>query len=118
MKNIEEVVQKLEKYNQKHIIKLLNSLEENKKEELIEQINHIDLDMVMKLYENTKNKVIKNENKIEYIKYLDKANLDKKEKAKFDRIGEDVIKNGEYAVVTMAGRTGNKTRSYWTKGNF
>ena len=118
MKKYEETIELLKKYNQEHIIKLLNSLEENKQEELIQQLTNIDLEMLMKLYENTKNKVIKTENKIEHISYLEKANLDKQEKEKFDKLGEKVIINGEYAVVTMAGRTRNKIRLFRTKRNF
>jgi len=118
MKNNEGIVEVLKKYNQEHIINLLNKLEESKKEKLIEQINNIDLDMVMKLYETTKNKFVKNENKIDYIKYLDKSNLDKQEKEKFDKLGEKVIKNGEYAVITMAGGQGTRLGHIGPKGTF
>ena len=117
MKNNEEVINMLKKYKQEHVINLLNQLEVTKKEELIEQIKNIDLDMVMKLYEATKNKLNKDDNKIEYIKYLDKSDLDKQQKENFDKLGEEVIKNAEYAVVTMAGRSRNKTRTFRAKGN-
>jgi len=118
MKNNEETIELLKKYNQNHIINLLNKLEEHKKEELIKQINHIDLDMVMKLYESIKNRIVKKENKIEYIKYLDKSNLNKQEKEIFDELGEKVIENGEYAVVTMAGGQGTRLGHIGPKGTF
>jgi len=118
MKEKTDIIELLKKYNQEHIINLLNKLEGNKKEELIEQINNIDLDMVIKLYETTKNKFVKNENKIEHIKYLDKANLEKQEKELFDKLGEAVIKNNEYAVVTMAGGQGTRLGHSGPKGTF
>ena len=118
MKNNESAIELLTKYNQEHIIKLLSKLEGNAKQELIEQINNIDLDMLMKLYETTRNNSIKAEQKIEYIEYLDKSNLGKKEKEKFDKFGEKVIKNGEYAVVTMAGGQGTRLGHIGPKGTF
>ena len=45
----EEIIQLLKTYNQEHIIKLLNKLEEKQKEELIEQINNIDFHQIMEL---------------------------------------------------------------------
>jgi len=118
MKNNERAIEILTKYNQEHVIKVLNKLEGNKKQELIEQINNIDLDMLMKLYETTKNKFIKNENEIEYIKYLNKSDLDKKQKDDFDKLGIEVIKNGQYAVVTMAGGQGTRLEHSGPKGTF
>jgi len=118
MKKYEGAIEILKKYNQEHIITLLNKLEESKKEELIKQINNINFDMVMKLYEATKNKVVDKENKIENIKYLDKSSLDKLEKETFDKLGEEVIKNGEYAVVTMAGGQGTRLGHSGPKGTF
>jgi len=118
MKSYQEITELLKKYNQEHVINLLNKLEENKKEELIEQIKNIDFDMLIKLYETTQNKCIKKENKIDYINYLDKSDLSEEEKEKFDKLGEKIIENSEYAVVTMAGRPRNKIRSHRTKRNF
>ena len=37
----EEIIKLLKEYNQEHIIELLNKLDENKKEELIEQLKNI-----------------------------------------------------------------------------
>jgi len=118
MKNNNEIIDLLRKYNQEHLINLLNKIEGTKKEELLEQIRHIDFAKMMKLYEKTKNKFEKQESKIEYIDYLDKENLSNLEKERFDKLGEGVILNSEYAVVTMAGRTRNKIRPYWPQRYF
>ena len=60
----EETIQLLKTYNQEHIIKLLNKLEGEKKEELIDQINHIDFHQISELYQNTKKQIKIKENKI------------------------------------------------------
>ena len=98
-------------YNQEHIIKLLDQLEGKEKEELIEQIGKIDFQQIMELYDNTKRDIEIKENKIENIAYLDKAKLSKEQREEFDTLGEMVIRNGEYAVVTMAGGQGSRLRT-------
>ena len=105
-------------HNQTHIIELLNKLNGEKKQELIEQINKIDFHQIMELYENTKKEIEIKENKIEAITYFDKEKLDKKQKEKWDEIGESVIRNGEYAVITMAGGQGTRLGHTGPKGTF
>ena len=118
MDKIEEAKKILKKYNQNHIINLLNKLDEEKKEALIEQINNIDFHQISELYTNTKKEVEIKENKIESIKYLDKEKLSKDEKEKYDNLGENAIRNGQYAVVTMAGGQGTRLGHTGPKGTF
>lgn len=118
MDKIEEAKKILKKYNQNHIINLLNKLDEEKKEALIEQINNIDFHQISELYTNTKKEVEIKENKIESIKYLDKEKLSKDEKEKYDSLGENAIRNGQYAVVTMAGGQGTRLGHTGPKGTF
>ena len=42
----EEIIKLLKEYNQEHIIELLNKLDENKKEELLEQLKNIDFHQI------------------------------------------------------------------------
>ena len=118
MDKVQDAIELLKVYNQEHIIKLLDRLEGTKKEELIDQINKIDFHQIMELYDNTKKELEIKENKIENITYLDKAKLSKEQKEEFDKIGEMAIRNGEYAVVTMAGGQGSRLRTQWSKGYF
>lgn len=111
MDKLQATIELLKIYNQEHIIKLLNKLEGKKKEELIEQINKIDFHQIMELYDNTKKDIEIKESKIENIEYLDKAKLSKEQKDEFDFLGETAIRNGEYAVVTMAGGQGSRLRT-------
>lgn len=114
----EDTIQLLKTYNQEHIINLLNKLEKRQKEQLIEQINTIDFHQIKELYDNTKKELQIKENKIEAIKYLDKEKLSKNEKEKFEELGEKVIVNGQYAVVTMAGGQGTRLGHTGPKGTF
>ena len=118
MDKTQELINLLEEYNQSHIIDLLNKLEGTKKQELIEQINRIDFHQIMELYDNTKKEIEIKEKKIEAISYIDKEKLSKEEKMKFDSLGETIIKNGEYAVVTMAGGQGTRLGHTGPKGTF
>ena len=118
MDKIQDTIELLKTYHQEHIIKLLKKLETNKKEELIEQINHIDFNLMMELYENTKKEIEIKKNKIEEITYLDKAKLSPAQKEEFDMLGEVAIRKGEYAVVTMAGGQGTRLGHTGPKGTF
>ena len=118
MDKTKDAIEILKTYNQDHIIKLLDKLEGEKKQELIDQIMRIDFNQIHELYENTKKEIEIKENKIEAIKYVDKSKLTKEEKENLDKLGEDVIKKGEYAVVTMAGGQGTRLGHIGPKGTF
>ena len=114
----EDAIELLNSYNQTHIVNLLKKLDEVKKQELLKQIDKIDFGQIMELYDNTKKEIEIKENKIEAIGYLDKAKLTKEQKEEFDKLGEEVIRNREYAVVTMAGGQGTRLGHNGPKGTF
>lgn len=118
MDKSEEILQLLKTYNQDHIINLLEKLEGKQKEELIDQINKIDFQQIMELYENTKKEIELKDNKIEAIKYLDKEKLSNNIKKELDELGENIIISGKYAVVTMAGGQGTRLGHIGPKGTF
>ena len=118
MYRIEELEEILKEYNQTHILELLKRLEGEKKEELIKQINKIDFHQIMELYENTKKEIEIKESKIESISYMDKQKLSKEQIYELNSLGEESIKNGEYAVVTMAGGQGTRLGHTGPKGTF
>lgn len=111
MDKTQDTIELLKTYHQEHIVKLLEKLEGKEKEELIEQINKIDFHQIMELYDSTKREIEFRENRIENIAYLDKAKLSKEQKEDFEQLGEMAIRNGEYAVVTMAGGQGSRLRA-------
>ena len=118
MKKKQEAIQILRKYNQEHIITMLEKLDEVKQEELIKQIQTINFEQITELYNNTKKAIEFKESKIEPLKYLDKAKLTTAEKNEFDDLGKATVKAGEYAVVTMAGGQGTRLGHKGPKGTF
>ena len=118
MDKVQDTIDILKMYNQEHIIKLLEKINEEQKSELIEQINHIDFHQIMELYDNTKKEIEIKENKIEPLQYLDKAKLTPEQREEFEKLGEKVIKNNQYAVVTMAGGQGTRLGHSGPKGTF
>ena len=118
MDKVQDTIDILKMYNQEHIIKLLEKLDENKKQALIEQISKIDFQQLQELYDNTKKEIEIKENKIEPLPYLDKKKISEKQKEEFQRLGEAVLEKGEYAVVTMAGGQGTRLGHSGPKGTF
>ena len=118
MDKINETIETLKQYGQEHIVRLLEKLDEEKKQALVEQINHIDFHQMMELYENTKKEIEIKDNKIEAIPYLDKAKLTDEQTSKFNKLGEEILKKGQYAVVTMAGGQGTRLGHTGPKGTF
>ena len=114
----QETIDLLKEYNQEHIIKFLEKLNDEKAEQLIKQIQKIDLHQITELYNSTKKTVEFKESKIEALKYLDKAKLTKEQKEKFDNLGIKVVKNNQYAIVTMAGGQGTRLGHNGPKGTF
>ena len=118
MDKLQDTIDILKEYKQDHIIKLLKKLNEKQQDELIKQINSIDFHQIMELYHNTKKAIEFKESKIEPLKYLDKAKLTVEQRNKFDELGENAVRSGKYAVVTMAGGQGTRLGHPGPKGTF
>ena len=99
----------LQKYNQEHLLQQYEKLSSDKQEYLLNQILNINFDQINKLFKNTKKEIKIETEKIEPIKYVSKEELSQEEKSRYFQAGANEIKNGKLAVVTMAGRTRNKT---------
>ena len=118
MDKVQDTIDLLKMYNQEHIIKLIEKLDEDKKQALVEQISKIDFHQLKELYDNTKKEIEIKENKIEPLPYLDKTKLSQEQKETFQRLGEAILEKGEYAVVTMAGGQGTRLGHPGPKGTF
>ncbi len=114
---LEEVKSILRKYNQEHLLNHIDSLDENKKKVLLNQILDIDFELINSLYANTKKDIEFNNDKIEPMEYLDKYKLNEEFKY-YEGIGKQAIKNGKLAAVTMAGGQGTRLGHLGPKGTY
>ena len=117
LSTFEEIKWKLKKYGQEHLLNGYDKLDENKKQQLLEQLDKIDYSLINILYNNIKKEVDLTNSKIEPIQYFDKYKLNEKYK-EFENIGEKAIKEGKLAVVTMAGGQGTRLGHNGPKGTY
>ena len=109
MSNLKKAKEILKKYSQEHLLLFYDDLSDEEKEYLVNQILEIYFDEIFELYENSKKDPKILQKSIKPLPYFDKSNLNKTDIKKIESIGEKIIKNGEYAIVTMAGGQRNKT---------
>lgn len=88
-------------YSQKQLLKYYNELNYNQKNNLKNQIKKINIKYMNKLYKKSYKDIKINIKKIEPLKILTKT-------SKYREYGLNLIKNGEYAVVIMAGGNGSR----------
>ncbi len=112
----EKTISILKKYHQEDILKY--RLTEKQQQELEKQISNIDFEQLQNLYESTKQEKYIEEKKIEHIPYIDKAKLSKENEEELANIGTEIIKQGHYAVVTMAGGQGTRLGHLGPKGTY
>lgn len=114
----EEAQKKLQKYGQEQVLNRYKYLNDEKKERLINQIKNIDFDQIRELFDITHKSVKKIDGEISSINFVDKSKLSKEEYEKYYNIGSKIIKDGKYAVVTMAGGQGTRLGYVAPKGTF
>ena len=115
MKNEELAISKLIKFKQEHIVDNLNNLQTIEREYLINQILELDFEEIERLYNSTKDKQNIDQSKISPMnRIIDKEKIvDAKD---FIKTGEEIIKNNQFAVVTMAGGQGTRIGFNGPKG--
>ena len=113
---LKEIIPILEKYKQTHLIDFYNELDENEKDSLINQIKNTNFDFLHKLYINSfKNDVIEYK-RISPIDYFSEFCMQPKDVKKYTKIGEEIIKQGKLAVITLAGGMGSRLGFKGPKG--
>jgi len=114
----EKVTELLKKYNQEQLLIWYDKLIEQKKEELLDQILKVDFEQINELYESTKKSKDFKDAKIEPLPYIDKEKIEQEERQNYVKAGIEIIKQGKYAVVTMAGGQGTRLGHNGPKGTF
>lgn len=114
----EMAVEILKKFNQEHIIDWMNKLNNEEKNKLVEQVVNLNISQVVDLYNNLSKKFEIGDKKIEKISVTDIDKLSKDDFENYKNKGIEIIKNGKYAVVTMAGGQGTRLGHKGPKGTF
>lgn len=97
------VIDKLEQYNQLHLIHYFHELSQNQKEFLLSQINEIDFNLLSLLEKEH----IPRKGRIEPIEALKITEIEK-QKDDFYRIGIEAIREGKVGAVLLAGGQGTR----------
>ncbi len=106
----------LKKYDQEHLLKFYDKLDDASKKRLLAQIASIDFEKIKSANECGVEGTIQCE--IEPIKSVKKAALSSNEAKRLGEIGKQIIQSGKYAVVTMAGGQGTRLGHNGPKGTF
>lgn len=105
----------LKKYNQEHLLKYKNQLTDFESKELMKNIDSIDFELIQRIYNSRSDSTYQPSKNIEPITAKE---LDKNEKERLFSKGLETIKNGEVAVVLMAGGQGTRLGHEGPKGTY
>lgn len=118
MKNFEETIEKLNKYGQTHIVKIMEKLTEEEKEKLSSQIQKLDFENIKNLYNELTKEEVNVGKKIEPISALKKNKLTDEQLEEIDSLGKNIIASNQFAVATMSGGQGTRLGYSKPKGTF
>lgn len=94
----------LENYKQEQLLRFYNELNESEKQELITDLKKIDYDMMNTLYINSYTDEVIDVAEVSNLKIvLEDLNNDE-----YKNLGEELVKNGKYAVLLMAAGDGTR----------
>ncbi len=106
------------KYKQEHILYFYNELSEEQREILINQILSTDFSKILTLYKNSMIDEKIDINNISPLLHFEKAQFSDERINNYISIGENIVKSGSFAVVTMAGGQGTRLGYKGPKGTY
>lgn len=108
----------LKKHGQEHLLVNYEKLSDTEKTRLLDQIFSIDFEEVKQLYALTKKEEKFGNDVIEPIEYTNRKDIPEAKKQELIDLGIKELKEGKYAIVTMAGGQGTRLGHNGPKGTF
>ena len=118
MNKYRSVVKLLKKYNQEQVLAFYNTLPKEEKELLLDQVLNIDFEKLISLYNEFQKDVSYTDAVITPLEHVEETKLSSYIKSKYVKKGEEIIENGELAVITLAGGQGTRLGLSLPKGFF
>ena len=118
IQNFEKAKDIVSKYRQEHLLNFYDELNNEEKQALVNQICSINFKQIFDLYEASKTDEIIPKNLIEPLNYTIKKDLSNNQISYYEQIGEEIIKNNKFGVVTLAGGQGTRLGYKGPKGTF
>lgn len=111
MKKLDKVIEILKKYNHEYLLNNYSNLDNTKKDILLNQILDMDFEKQEELFESVKTKIELSNEEIKPTETINPDNLIEENKLEYKTLGEEIIKNGKLAIVTLAGGQGTRLRA-------
>ena len=114
----EEIREKLNQYGQAHILRFYDELNKEEIELLEKQIETINFEMIGNLYRQIRQQQEESSVRIEPIPCTVETTWTEEQRKKYYNTGTEILKEGKYAAVTMAGGQGTRLGHNGPKGTF
>ena len=108
----------LQKYNQNHVIRFLETSNDEIRNNLIEQILKIDFEELKELYNKVFEEIYVDLEELQPIAGLNPDKLSKEQLKEIEKIGIEIVKSNKFAVATMAGGQGTRLGHPKPKGTY
>lgn len=108
----------LKKYHQEHLLYFYDELSDDEKNKLLNQILSIDFEQIFRLYDNSMTNNFALTQELSPLEHFEKSSFSKSEIDRYVSIGENVLKQNSFAVVTMAGGQGSRLGYHGPKGTY
>lgn len=112
-----EILNKLKKYGQEHLLSFYDSMTEKERSSLLQDIDTIDFNLVFSAYANIQNKRVLSGN-IMPMQAEDSTAFSPDKTAEYISLGMKAIEKGEVAALTMCGGQGTRLGHSGPKGTY
>lgn len=114
-----KVKELLEEHNQEHLLKQYERFDkEEDRQRFLNEILTINFSQMEELYKNSQSDPVFFKSKLEPVDYIDKSRLSPDKFLQYKRIGDEKIRSGKLAVLTMAGGQGTRLGFNGPKGEY